>query len=62
MLTDDIVKMKCVSCQKEAEFDSPENYCSFHWTLWFTEGWQEFLSPEEYQQQFQELLKQNSEK
>lgn len=29
---------KCIKCAREAEFDSPEDYCQFHWLEWWHEG------------------------
>lgn len=29
--------VKCASCKKEAEFDSPKNYCAKHWAEWWNE-------------------------
>ena len=28
--------MKCLKCNQESEYDSPEEYCEFHWLLWWS--------------------------
>ena len=27
--------MKCIKCDKEAEFDSPKHFCENHWIEWW---------------------------
>lgn len=39
--------MKCVKCDQEATYDSPDAYCDRHWFEWWTEGWLEDGATEE---------------
>jgi hypothetical protein len=36
----------CIKCLAEATFDSPENYCDYHWTKWWVDG----MNPETQEQ------------
>lgn len=46
---------KCVKCDREAEYDSPDELCKFHWLEWWYEdevrdleqGWPSKLSKKE---------------
>ena len=31
--------IKCIRCEKEATFDSPELFCDKHWAEWWVEGY-----------------------
>ena len=31
--------MKCSKCDNEATYDSPADYCSYHWCEWWFDGW-----------------------
>jgi hypothetical protein len=30
--------IKCIKCDKEAKFESPDYYCSYHWCEWWADG------------------------
>ena len=47
--------MKCVKCDKEATYDSPENLCDEHWFEWWTEGY----SKEEIESLKKEIKEEN---
>lgn len=46
----------CTKCNKESEFDSPDNLCAEHWIEWFTEGW-DWKTTEEEKEYKDEWLK-----
>lgn len=39
--------IQCTKCDREATFDSPENFCDLHHMLWWTEDWGENITAEE---------------
>ena len=42
--------MKCIKCDKQADYISPDNLCEEHWLRWWTENQEDDeiqLAPEE---------------
>lgn len=46
--------MKCISCHREATFDSPKKYCDYHWAYWWAEG---TVGPEEVKKETRRILR-----
>ena len=48
--------MNCTACNREATYDVPTNLCDEHWTDWCLKGYDEFLSPDEFAKERQDIL------
>ena len=44
----------CIKCSREAEYDSPEDFCQFHGLEWLYEGWEQNFQASEFQSDFKD--------
>lgn len=49
--------MKCCKCKKVATFSSPKAYCAYHWTKWWTQGYEKLMTKTEFKKEFAMVLR-----
>lgn len=51
--------IKCVKCEQEATFSSPDNLCDEHWAEWWVNGIEPESEQEIHKKQVLETIKEN---